>query len=150
MINLLKTRPPLIALLCLFAGLAADTLAPEGPPVSRIFQALGVLPIGLGIRLMIWAVQAFEGAGIANEPEGTPKILITGGPMRISRHPFYLGMALIMAGIGWLLVSAAVMISGFAFALIVQMYFIPHEEETLERLFGDEYRDYRSRVRMWL
>ena len=37
-----------------------------------------------------------------------------------------------------------------AFALIVQKYFIRPEEAALERLFGEEYTSYKSRVRMWL
>jgi protein-S-isoprenylcysteine O-methyltransferase Ste14 len=42
------------------------------------------------------------------------------------------------------------MLSGLTFALIVQKYFIRPEEEALERLFGEEYTDYKAQVRMWL
>jgi len=148
--DFLKTPPPLIALLCLISGLAIDIVAPEGPPVSRIFQALGILPAGMGIRLIIWAVQTFERSDTSYKLEETPTVLITDGPMRISRHPMYLGMALALSGVGWLLVSTPVMLSGLAFALTIQKFFIPNEEKMLEHLFGNEYHDYRSHVRMWL
>jgi protein-S-isoprenylcysteine O-methyltransferase Ste14 len=62
----------------------------------------------------------------------------------------YLGMALIIAGVGWLLVSTPVMLSGLVFVLIVQKYFIIPEEKALNRLFGEKYLDYRNRVRRWL
>jgi protein-S-isoprenylcysteine O-methyltransferase Ste14 len=42
------------------------------------------------------------------------------------------------------------MLSGLVFVLIVQKYFIIPEEEALNRLFGEEYLDYRNRVRRWL
>jgi protein-S-isoprenylcysteine O-methyltransferase Ste14 len=35
------------------------------------------------------------------------------------------------------------------FAVIDRMV-IPREEETMERLFGQEYRDYTYRVRRWI
>lgn len=143
-------RPPLIAMLCLLGGLYLDTVFPEGPPISTFFRALGVLPIGLGLWMMIRAVQAFEARGTTHKTWETPSALVTNGPMAISRHPMYLGMALLLAGIGWLMVSTSVMLSGFAFALIIQKFFIMPEEETLERLFGEEYTSYKSRVRMWL
>ena len=142
--------PPLIALLCLGAGLALDDVLPGGPPIGRVFRALGVLPAGMGVWLMLQAFRAFKERKTTYKPEETPTALVTGGPMRISRNPMYLGMALILAGIGWLLVSTSVMISGLAFALIVQKFFIRPEEETLERLFGEVYLAYRRRVRMWL
>jgi protein-S-isoprenylcysteine O-methyltransferase Ste14 len=36
------------------------------------------------------------------------------------------------------------------FAGIIHLRFIPREEKALERQFGDDYREYRSRVRTWL
>ncbi len=143
-------QPPLIALLCLLGGLYLDTVFPEGPPISTFFRALGALPVGMGLWMMVRASQAFKQRGTTYKPWETPSALVTEGPMRISRNPMYLGTALLLAGIGWLLVSTSVMLSGLAFALIVQKFFIRPEEETLERLFGEEYTDYKSRVRMWL
>jgi len=148
--NVSFNRSPLIAMLCLLGGLYLDTVFPEGPPIGWGFRALGALPIGMGLWMMIQTVQAFEQHGTTHKSRETPTALVTEGPMRISRHPMYLGMALLLAGIGWLLVSTSVMLSGFVFVLIVQKYFILPEEEALERLFGEEYTSYKSRVRMWL
>jgi protein-S-isoprenylcysteine O-methyltransferase Ste14 len=150
MLALLMKRPPLIALLCLLGGLSVNSQLSPGPPVSGFFRGLGILPIGMGIWLVIKAVQTFEQRGTTHKPEETPSTLITDGPMRVSRNPMYLGMAMLLAGIGWLMVSTPVMLSGLVFALIVQKYFILPEEETLKDLFGDEYMAYRSRVRRWL
>lgn len=144
-------RPPLIALLCLLGGLVLDSqLDVAKPSIGWGFRSIGIGPAGLGLWLMVQAVQAFNLRNTTYKPWETPSALVTGGPMRISRNPMYLGMALIIAGAGWLLVSTPVMLSGLVFVLIIQKFFIIPEEETLERLFGEEYLDYRSRVRRWL
>lgn len=143
-------RPPLIALLCLLGGLVLDSQLSGKPPIGWGFRSLGAGPAALGFWLMVKAVQAFELMGTTHKPWETPSALVTNGPMGISRNPMYLGMALIIAGVGWLLVSTSVMLSGLVFVLIIQKYFIIPEEEALNRLFGDEYLDYCSRVRRWL
>jgi protein-S-isoprenylcysteine O-methyltransferase Ste14 len=42
----------------------------------------------------------------------------------------------------WLVPAVLFMLQNFAI--------IPFEERSMERTFGDAYRDYRSRVRRWL
>ncbi len=148
--DFLFKRPPLIALICLLGGLYLDTVFPDPPPIGEGFRAMGALPIGMGLWMLVKAFQAFEARGTTHKPWETPSALVTERPFGISRNPMYLGMALLLAGIGWLLVSTSVMLSGLAFALIIQKYFIRPEEEALEKLFGEEYTDYKAQVRMWL
>jgi protein-S-isoprenylcysteine O-methyltransferase Ste14 len=150
LIEQVSKRPPLIALLCLLGGLVLDSQLPGKPPIGWGFRSLGVGPASLGFWLIIQAGQAFALKGTTHKPWEKPSALVTSGPMRISRNPMYLGMALIIAGVGWLLVSTPVMLSGLVFVLIVQKYFIIPEEEALNRLFGEKYLDYRNRVRRWL
>ncbi len=148
--NFIFRRPPLIALLCLLGGLYLDSVFPAPPPIGGFFRAMGALPIGMGLWMLVRAFQAFELRGTTYKPWEMPSAFVTEGPFGISRNPMYLGMALLLAGIGWLLVSTSVMLSGLAFVLIVQKYFIRPEEEALEHLFGEEYTDYKNRVRMWI
>ncbi len=151
MIDQILKSPPIIALACLLGGLILDfQLNGAKPPIGWGFRSLGIGPAGLGFWLIIQAGQAFSLKGTTHKPWETPSALVTTGPMRISRNPMYLGMAMIIAGTGWLLVSTPVMLSGLVFVLIVQKYFIISEEEALNRLFGEEYLDYRKRVRRWL
>ncbi len=131
--SFITKRPPLIALLCLLGGLYLDRVFPEGPPIGGFFRAMGALPIEMGLWMLVKAFQAFELRGTTYKPWETPSAFVTEGPFQVSRNPMYLGMALLLAGIGWLLVSTAVMLSGLAFALIIQKYFIRPEEEALER-----------------
>ncbi len=150
MIALLKKRPPLIALLYLLAGLALHFLAPGPALPGSPWRYLGAAPIASGFALMVWAVREFDKRKTTHKPEETPSALVATGPMRISRNPMYLGMVLILLGIGILAGSITALLPVPAFFLTVDFFFIRPEEEKLGRIFGEEYLLYRRRVRRWL
>jgi protein-S-isoprenylcysteine O-methyltransferase Ste14 len=62
----------------------------------------------------------------------------------------YLGLMIILIGSGILLGSLSPFLVIPVFFLIIQEGFIKHEEPFLENIFGDEYREYKSRIRRWL
>src|SRR5712692_2577406 len=66
------------------------------------------------------------------------------GPYRLVRHPLYLGWMLTVFG------AAHMTGDRVAFAVITSLYLviaIPWEERSLERTFGDAYRQYKGEVR---
>ncbi len=75
---------------------------------------------------------------------------ITGGMYKVSRNPMYLGMVVILLGIAVLFGSISPFISIPVFIWLIQSNFIRLEEAALEETFGDEYREYKTRVRRWL
>jgi protein-S-isoprenylcysteine O-methyltransferase Ste14 len=42
------------------------------------------------------------------------------------------------------------LIAPLLFFLVIDRMLIPEEEETMERIFGEQYLDYKRRVRRWL
>lgn len=76
--------------------------------------------------------------------------LVTDGPFRFSRNPGYLSFTMIYAGIACLRNSlwAVLLLSGVL--VFVQRRVIGSEEAYLERIFGEEHRRYKGRVRRWL
>ena len=76
--------------------------------------------------------------------------LVTEGPFRYSRNPIYCGMTAALIGLGLLMGTAAPFIVVPAFVLIIDRCFVRPEEAVLETTFGDEYRDYKTRVRRWI
>ena len=92
--------PPLILLGHLLAGLALDWLwpAPFLPPAIQ--YALGAVLIALALALGGAAVVRFLRAG-TNVPTRRPATaLVIAGPYRFSRNPIYVGMILLLLGIG--------------------------------------------------
>ena len=56
----------------------------------------------------------------------------------------------IFLGIAIILGSLVTILAPVAFFLTMQIFFIPDEEKAMEQTFGQEYLDYKKRVRQWL
>ena len=76
--------------------------------------------------------------------------LTTEGPFRYTRNPGYLCLAMIYAGIAVLRNSLCAIVLLPLMVLVIQREVIEREERYLERTFGEEYLDYKRRVRRWV
>lgn len=74
-------------------------------------------------------------------------VLKTSGLYKLVRHPSYLGLLLIIAGLGVCLNSALSLIIMFAPAFIAISYRISIEEKALTDEFGEQYAIYQSKVK---
>lgn len=110
--------------------------------------AAAVVCIILGELLRIWSV-GHSGRTTRAKSLKAPA-LATGGPYAVVRNPIYVGNFLL--GLGYVLltrihwvVAAYVVFFFIQYTLIVNI-----EEEFLEGKFGDDYREYRKRVKRFL
>jgi protein-S-isoprenylcysteine O-methyltransferase Ste14 len=72
--------------------------------------------------------------------------LITGGVYRLCRNPLYSALLLfLIPGLSLLLNSWIILTTSFVGYLLFRK-FIHEEEDSLERIFGDEYRTYRDQT----
>ncbi|MAO82730.1 MAG: isoprenylcysteine carboxyl methyltransferase [Myxococcales bacterium] len=76
--------------------------------------------------------------------------LITSGIYNYTRNPMYLGLLL-------MLISTALFIKNFISFLIIPLFVIfinknqiLPEEQILENIFGEEYRNYTKKVKRWI
>jgi protein-S-isoprenylcysteine O-methyltransferase Ste14 len=76
--------------------------------------------------------------------------LQTTGIYSISRNPMYVSLVLIYIGLSFLIGNGWNLILLPILFLIVQEYVIKREEKYLERRFGQQYFEYRTKVRRWL
>ena len=123
-------------------------------PALRIihwpYNLIGLVPLSIGAWITIWADRMFKRRGTTVKPHLDPSELITTGPYRFSRHPMYLGMVLISTGIVIIFGSITPFLTPVVLTIVFQVEFIPLEEKTMERLFGQQYCSYRQQVRPWL
>jgi protein-S-isoprenylcysteine O-methyltransferase Ste14 len=92
----------------------------------------------------------FGRAGTPVIPWKEARRLVVPGPHRFSRNPDYIGQALVVGGLAFLLDIPWMLICLVPALLIVRYGVIATEERYLQRRFGDEYRQYCARVRRWL
>lgn len=118
------------------------------------YNLVGLLFIPIGFFLMIWTNYALLQIGKiglrAREPMQRPSNLVQVGPYRFSRNPLYLGGLLILLGLVIIWSSIVTAILLILVYIIFRYVFIKKEETILEEEFGDEYREFKKRVRRWV
>jgi len=130
--------------------------------VSTRTPHLGIpylLRIGAAVALTIAGVAVMTSARVllaaANTtwhpttPEQTTS-LVTAGVFAVSRNPLYLGMLLVMFGLGVTLSSPAALLTSGLFVAYLDRFQIAPEERALTEKLGQQYADYRARVRRWI
>jgi protein-S-isoprenylcysteine O-methyltransferase Ste14 len=143
-------QPAPIAL-ALAGAAAAAHLAVWGLQAAWGLSWLGSLagpPLAAaGLGWLLWARATFRAAGA---PSGAPRVLVDEGPYRYGRHPMYLGTVALLLGAALGLGAPLLALAAAAFAGIVAVVHVPHEEAQLLARFGGWYRDYAGSVRRWL
>lgn len=114
------------------------------------WNASGLVPLAAGIVMNLTADSLFKKNGTTVKPFEESSVLITSGAFRLSRNPMYLGMIMILVGVGVLMGSLSPFTLIPVFAIIIDRLFIASEERMLDRRFGDDWRNYKARVRRWI
>lgn len=76
--------------------------------------------------------------------------LVTAGIYQYTRNPVYLGMAIMLFAWMIFLENWASASGIIIFIVFITQFQIRPEEKALEALFGNEYAQYKKRVRRWL
>lgn len=82
-----------------------------------------------------------------NQPTTT---IVKVGPYQFSRNPIYLAFSLFQTGVSLGVNDAWILITLLPAIAVMSFVVIPREERYLESRFGEEYADYKARVRRWL
>jgi len=141
--------PPKIYGGALILGILLQLIDPALLSRSPTVRWSGAVLLALGLGLAVWGRRTLERAGTTVNPFGSTTRLVTEGPFRFSRNPLYVSLTLGYLGITLLLNAVWPLLLLPPLLLIVQLGVVGPEERYLEETFGDEYRDYRSRVRRW-
>lgn len=149
-----ELRPPTVAAMyaCYAAHARATAHAARHrtgalPLPSRPAVGVGAVLVAGGTALCVAGMRRFAGASqISGTDVGE---LTTGGVYRHTRNPQYMGYIAVLAGIGLVRRSSAVLALASAAALVFS-WWVPSEERHLEREFGDPYRRYQDEAPRWL
>ena len=142
--------PPLVFLGYLVGALILNWIVPFPAPWTFVLRIIGGLAIIGGILFVGSAFLQMRKANTPVDPREPVTAFVTTGPYRFTRNPIYLGFFLIylgftlLAGTLWGLIASPFLIWTMTQAVI-------HAEELyLTEKFGEQYKQYCSRVRQWI
>lgn len=142
--------PPLIFAGPLAIGLLLNLKFPIRFLPRRVTSILGVTLIGISVALVSQAFQRMRRAGTNVNPTEPATVLVTEGPFKYTRNPLYLSQALFYAGVSILANALWAMLLLPAVLFLINRGVIDREERYLERKFGEQYKQYKERVRRWI
>jgi len=144
-----KIHPPLLAVALILITLILHFVLPEERLVGW-HHVIGLLLVAIGAGLSSFAAAIFQARDTARNPYGEPAAFVVQAPYTWTRNPMYLGLATALLGLATFFGSIVMLLAPIAFFIVIDRMVIPREEETMERLFGEQYVDYKNRVRRWV
>jgi protein-S-isoprenylcysteine O-methyltransferase Ste14 len=145
-----RIYPPVYLAGALIIMAIAHFALPAAQVLAFPLTLIGLLPIAVGIAFNLSADRAFKAHRTTVKPFERSRALVIDGVFSVTRNPMYLGMVLILVGVGLLLGSLLPFLVVVAFALLIDRRFVLAEERMLAETFGDDWQAYRRRVRRWL
>lgn len=140
--------------LALFVVTLAYLIAPQSVqwamfPISRSFRWAGAVTGLLSSVLMFWTLNSLGKNLTDTVVTRANATLVTHGPYRWVRHPFYVTTALVMISV--MLLTANWLIGIGCFVVLAMLGIrTPQEEEKLVERFGQQYLDYMARTNRYV
>jgi protein-S-isoprenylcysteine O-methyltransferase Ste14 len=145
-----KIYPPALAGILLLGGLFLHLTSGHHRHLVHLHQLLGLLLVAGGVGLMFYAAALFAARDTTKNPYGEPTAFVLNVPYTFTRNPMYVGLTTVLLGFAVFFASPVMLLAPIVFVLVIDRALIPHEEKTLERSFGQQYLDYKTRVRRWI
>lgn len=123
-------------------------------PVYRFLEPplayAGIVMIFFGVIMAAISAGVFLKVDTGLEPFDEAKVLVTSGFYRFTRNPMYMGMFMMLLGAAFMFGAVSALIPVPVFFLIIRNNFVLGEERFCEAAFGQQYLDYKSKVRRWI
>ena len=145
-----KFPPPAIFVLLILLGFALNFALPLATGLPAAAAPAGYAFIAAGIMIALIVNGVFKRVNTSIEPWKPTTALVTDGLYAWSRNPIYTGFCLFNVGVGVAANNLWIALSFIPGAWLVYKVAIEKEESYLEQVFGQEYLDYKAKVRRWL
>lgn len=146
-----RVPPPIVMLILavLMWGISQISINIE---MSYLIRMLSLLTLILfGMLFCIAGVISFKLAKTTTNPlkPEAASSLVVSGIYKYSRNPMYLGFALFLLAWSVYLASVMSIVGVVVFVCYMNQFQIMPEEAGLNKVFGDEFEQYKSKVRRW-
>ena len=145
-----KIPPPILALLMIVIVYFSSLIIEPFTFSYQIVLSVFIVVIGLACAIPSFRLFAKHKTTISPFTPSETTALVTVGMYRYSRNPMYLGLVLlnIAATIFFGTWLGIIIVATFIFLLNL-LQIIPEEEALLD-IFGEEYIEYKKKVRRWI
>lgn len=141
--------PPVFLFACMVIIIAMYFVFPEFNVIPFPYNLGGIAVSFAGFFIMGKAHEQFRKNRTTLAIKES-SALITGGVFSFSRNPMYLGMFLLLLGMGIAFRNSFSLSAPFLFWLYLTVIVIPCEEQMMTKVFGDDYLKYRKNVGRWI
>lgn len=120
--------------------------------INNIYALIGgSILILAGLLVIVLTISAFIriGKGTLAPWSPTKKLVVTGIYAHV-RNPMISGVLTVLLGESLAILSLSIFIWAIAFFIINNIYFLMYEEPNLGERFGEDYRQYKSKVPRWI
>ena len=114
-------------------------------------QYFGVFIVGAGTYIIYWA--EFHGKKFSNRRRRGEVVAVDhlkNVPYSHSRNPKYIGLGVLLIGLGIILNSIFVVAASFISILFIHFFLLQKEEGLMNQRHGELYEEYKKRVKKWL
>jgi protein-S-isoprenylcysteine O-methyltransferase Ste14 len=143
-------------LLFLYAIFASSLSLPlPGIPVrsfieKELFARIGILFSVTGLVGFAFSLKAFGDSFRVGIDDEKPDKLITTGMFSVSRNPIYVSFIFFFLGLTLMNMNIASILMLFCFFIPVIHRQIIREEKFMQKYYGEQYTEYRKKVRRYL
>lgn len=145
-----RLYPPHYLLLSILSIVGIDSLLQVPFVSSAIALVGGLLFLLSGIVLAASAARLFSKAKTGIVPFSESTKLVVSGAYRFTRNPMYLGMFFCLIGVTLLVNNVLGLLVLLLFFFIIRQKFVLKEEVQMLETFGDDYAQFKARIRRWI
>jgi len=145
-----RLYPPHYLLLSILSIVGIDALLRVPFVSSAIALVGGLLFLLSGIVLAASAARLFSKAKTGIVPFSESTKLVVSGAYRFTRNPMYLGMFFCLIGVTLLVNNVLGLLVLLLFFFIIRQKFVLKEEVQMQETFGDDYAQFKARIRRWI
>ena len=145
-----KIPPPILALIMIAIIYLSSFIVETFTFSYQTVLSVLVVVVGFGCALPSFRLFAKNKTTISPFTPSETTALVTSGMYRYSRNPMYLGLVLLTIAATIFFGTWLGIVIVVAFIFLLNFLQIIPEEEALLDIFGEEYIEYKKKVRRWI
>lgn len=148
MIHFILSHSYIVFLMAIILGAGSHLIYNFNVFSNPIYQYIGFTMIVLGSILIYWSQSTYR--YIKDNTERGIVYNFELGPYKYSRNPTHIGITIMTLGLGFVVNSLYIIIFIIIAYIVTGLIFLKEEEKLLEKKYGQEYLDYKKKVKIWI